>query len=70
MTLRIHALFTVARPSALLACGLMLGAFTVEAQTTSSGRAASQRRRTLTASSKSHTSPFLPSKAEGIIPPD
>jgi hypothetical protein len=31
MTPRIHALFTVARPSALLACGLLLEAFTVEA---------------------------------------
>ena len=32
MTLRIHPLFTVARPRALLACGLLLEAFTAEAQ--------------------------------------
>lgn len=43
MTLRIHALFTVARPSALLACGLMLGAFTVEAHHSISGMYDSRR---------------------------
>jgi hypothetical protein len=43
MTLRIRALFTVARPSALLACGLLLESFTAEAHHSISGMYDSRR---------------------------
>jgi hypothetical protein len=43
MTLRIRAPFTVARPSAPLACALLLGAFTVEAHHSISGMYDSRR---------------------------
>ena len=43
MTLRIHPLFTVARPRALLACGLLLEAFTAEAHHSISGMYDSRR---------------------------
>jgi hypothetical protein len=43
MTLRIRALFTAARPSALLACGLLLQTFTAEAHHSISGMYDSRR---------------------------
>ena len=43
MTLRIRALFAVARPGALLACGLLLEAFSAEAHHSISGMYESRR---------------------------